>query len=225
MSEMTSRPEIAGWFYRLLEEHDISASVSCVVKTGELIKVARTFPWPPHIIESWRAENPFYFAFKAIITGLAQMQERLGIFEPVDFIFDDQSESEQCRAAWDLLKISVTPELRNLMGEKPLFLDDKRYKPLQAADLFAWWVRKWKSEGNEEAIKRLKFPWGAKKHIRQLHMIFEEEDFQVEFNKTTLPDSIARAQISDPAVTLSEIEKRETGIKMTLPDPTSRLRF
>src|SRR3990172_9989052 len=41
MSERAGQPEIAAWFYRTLEDHDIKAAVSCTVMTGELVEVQR----------------------------------------------------------------------------------------------------------------------------------------------------------------------------------------
>jgi hypothetical protein len=52
--------------------------------------------------------------------------------------------------------------------------------PLQAADLYAWWILKWEREGLIEAVRDLPFPWVIQKNIPRLAMRFRERDFLVE---------------------------------------------
>ncbi len=63
-------------------------------------------------------ENPYYFAFKAITDALAQHQADLGIDEPVDIIFDDESEKVRLAGVWDMLKLSSLPEIRKNMRSR-----------------------------------------------------------------------------------------------------------
>jgi hypothetical protein len=158
------------------------------------------------------------------IDGLLQHQIQLGIHEPVDFIFDQESEIEPLREAWDLMKLSSTPEFRKLMGEKPIDQDDKKVMPLQAADLYAWWVRHWRINNIKDGVEKLKFPWPVSKDITRLDMEFGEKDFRIEIERGLRSEALARASFSNTATAaaLSELEKREAGIKMTLPDPSSR---
>src|SRR5205814_2744842 len=41
MNEMVRRPEIAAYFYRLIEDHDILAAISFVIDTAALTRVIR----------------------------------------------------------------------------------------------------------------------------------------------------------------------------------------
>ena len=183
MHEQASRPEIAAWFYRVIERHDIKAAVSCVIHTDELVKVNRSIRYPSNIVNVQEIENPYYFGFKAIIDVLAQNQSELGILEPVDFIFDEQSEKGRVLKAWGLIKSSSAPEFAELMGEIPVYGNDKDMMPLQAADLYAWWILKWEREGLIEAVRVLPFAWKAKKNIPRLAMRFSERDFLTETSK------------------------------------------
>jgi hypothetical protein len=223
MNEMTRRPEIAGWFYKVIEEQNVTAAISCVVRTAELVKVVSETSWPPFITNIKSIANPYNFAFKAIIDGLLQHQVKLGVLEPVDFIFDQESEIGPLREAWDLMKLSAGAEFRKLMGEKPIDLDDKKVMPLQAADLYAWWVRHWRINSVKDGIEQLKFPWPVSRDITRLDMEFGEKDFRAEIEKGLRPDALARARLSVPATAaaLREAEKHESGITMTLPDPSS----
>jgi hypothetical protein len=183
MREMAGRPEIAGWFYRVIEEHDIKAALSCVIKTDELVKVNRGIRYPAYIVNTEMMENPYYFAFKAIIDVLAQQQVKLGLTEPVDFIFDEELEKRRVLEGWDLMKANSAPEFAALMGDTPAYRDDKKLKPLQAADLYAWWILKWERDKREEWARDLPFPWGIKKDIPRLAMSFGERDFWIEASK------------------------------------------
>lgn len=223
MSQMTSRMEIAAHFYRLIEAAQPAAAISCVIHTRELRQAVRNFPWPPEIRETARLENPYFFGFRAITDVFAQYQEHMKINEPVDFIFDDESEKILLHDAWDWMKLASARHVRRWMGNAPLFLKDDVCMPLQAADLYAWWVRKWQIEGNADGVAKLDFPWRAHQQIPRLHMEFREEHFLGEFARGLRPEARARWAVTDPKAALREQEEREAGIAMTLPDPSSPL--
>jgi hypothetical protein len=218
MNEMAHSIEIAGWFYRAIEESKITAAISCAIKTSELVNVVKTFPWPPEITNVKSIKNPYYFAFKAITDMVAQYQTQLGIDEPVDFIFDDESEKVKLSGIWDMIKLSSSPEFRKNMGDEPAFKKDDKVLPLQAADLYAWWIRKWYNDRVVDWDKTLPFPWGMKRNIRRIHCEFGEKDFLVEFEKALRPEARARWNIADPVAALRELERRESGLK-TFHDP------
>ena len=178
MKEMKRDLERCHWFYQVIEKH-VKAAVSCTVLTSGLIKAVREFPWPPWINEVHVLENPYYFAFKAITDMLAQHQEKLQITGPVDFVFDNESEKERCIAAWDELKRNSRPDIAVLMGDTPTYKDDKTTLPLQAADLYAYWVRQWQLEGIEDGIEKLKFPWRVEREVPRIDFRFGEADFEL----------------------------------------------
>jgi hypothetical protein len=49
MNQMSRKPEIAGWFYRVLEEFDVKASIACIINTSELVEVERSIIYPPYV--------------------------------------------------------------------------------------------------------------------------------------------------------------------------------
>jgi hypothetical protein len=231
-SEMVQSPERlerSGWFERVLRDH-VTALISCVVRTEELVKVVREIKWPVKVVNADKLGNPYYFAFHAIMNKLAQYQEQLGISEPVYFVFDDEGEKKNTLQGWDRIKLSVTPEVRKLMGSTPTYRDDKQFLPLQGADLFAYWVRQMELNKIKGVPEGSLYPWRASvpKDRKEgerfwLHMEFREQDFRIETAKWTTPEVIARAQMNDEevAAALRDLEQRERGIKMTLPDPSS----
>jgi hypothetical protein len=221
MSEWRNDTHIAAFFYRLIEAAPITGAISCAINTADLVKVVRAFEWPPEIERDEKMENPYYFGFKAITDLMAQAQHDLGINEPVDFVFDDDGEKNLTQEAWDWLLLSSAPEFRKNMGATPHYDKDERLKPLQAADLYAWWVRKWVSEGTENWLRDLPFPWSRQRDIRRVHWNAREQDFWAEFKRGLNPEALARARVTNPKAALRELEKRERGIRMSLPDPSS----
>lgn len=180
MHEMaTSRMEFAGYFYRVIEEFDVLAAISCVIRTDDLRKVLREIRLPD-IPNIQRLENPYYLGFRCIIETLARHQRQLRLGEePIDFIFDDQSEKAALVGAWDLMKFAATPDIQPLLGDTPIFRPDDKVMPLQAADLYAWWVLKWQREGDSDAgVRDFRFAWEAKRKINRLHVEYTEDELR-----------------------------------------------
>ncbi len=184
MNEMVRSPEIAGYFYRTIEEFTIKASIACVINTKELVEVERSVIYPSNISNPNSADNPYYWGFKYITGLLAERQNLIGLNEPIDFVFDDESEKVKIPHAWDLMKIAAQPETARFMGDTPIFRDDKKVMPLQAADLYAWWAFKWQREGVRDWATLLPFPWGAKKNIPRIAAYFGRRSFLFDISKT-----------------------------------------
>jgi hypothetical protein len=190
MYEMSQRTEIAAWFYRLIEEHDLRAAISCTINVSDLTKVCAAIRWPARMTNLEAVSNPYYFAFRAVIDILAQYQGQLKIDAPVDFIFDEESEKANTLKHAELIKINSAPEFAKLMGGTPIYLNDKSTMPLQAADLYAWWVRKWEREKIIEWGETMPFAWSVKKNIPRLTMSFSERDFWTEYSRALAKISV-----------------------------------
>nr|UXE45024.1 hypothetical protein Hi04_10k_c4039_00032 [uncultured bacterium] len=88
--------------------------------------------------------NSYFIAFWMLLSIFVQNQKRVGFSEPIDFVFDDQVvEKKKVIDTWGHFLQAAPPEVRPLIGIEPVFLDDKQFKPLQAADLMAWHTREW----------------------------------------------------------------------------------
>lgn len=177
MNEWSHQTEIAGWFYRLVEAFDIKAAMACVINTKELVEVEKSIKYPPYITNPNSADNPYYWGFKYIVGTLAQWQKRLDLLEPIDFIFDNDSEQEKIPRAWKHLKAAAAPPISQMMGEMPIYRDDKKTMPLQAADLYAWWVLKWQRENIADWAYKMPFPWEKKKNLKSLSAYFGRKSF------------------------------------------------
>lgn len=172
------RLESTSWLYRIIERH-ASAAISCAVKIDELHKVWDSITWPPSARDPQQLRNPYYCGFLGLINGVAQAQAQIGLSEPIDFIFDEETEKGPILGGWDGLKENSHPELRPFLGDTPAWKNDETLMPLQAADLYAWWVRKWYVERAPEWWQHWPFPWRlARKEFPRIHVTMAEPDFR-----------------------------------------------
>jgi hypothetical protein len=196
----------AEMFYQVIETH-VVAAFSCTIDTAGLSRSVRGFPWPSWISEPERLANPYYFAFKAITEGVAQFQEYFKLFEPVHFVFDEHSSKVPCLEGWDLIKQNSRSEVAKYLGDVPAFKNEEDALPLQAADLYAYWVRRWEVDGNKQGIQDLAFPWKAAVDIPRLAASFVEDDFTKEWEKSVAVHTLRRAGVPDAAILLSSKPK------------------
>jgi hypothetical protein len=120
----------------VLDKH-MPVQVYCVVVLDDFEMVLKDT-----IAPAW-LHNPYYLAFWTLVSSFARRQQIVGFTEPVDFIFDDQAEKKRIRAAWAAFVESAPDHIRPSIGAAPVFMDDTKVKPLQAADLMAWHTREW----------------------------------------------------------------------------------
>lgn len=110
-------------------------------------------------VDFGRWENPFVFLFRGLIDHFHTMREQIEpivpLSETVDFIFDNQAEKSFILAAWDEYIDARTDDIRDYYGAAPRFEDDQKFLPLQAADLWAWWVREWYEEDADDLPARM----------------------------------------------------------------------
>ena len=166
--------EKQGFFYRIIEQH-VAATLAVAVPIPALEKVAKEFGGV--LIDF----NPYLFAFKAMVNLVAQNQHDLmSASEPIDFLFDEQQgEKDLIVKAWDMYKSSIPMRERKVTGSPPRFLNSKTHMPVQAADLAAWWHRKWFRENR--SIRGWPYPWKELKPLGYLKFSFEEAEYRENF--------------------------------------------
>ena len=82
--------------------------------------------------------------------GREALQDLIPLTEKVDFYFDDQTEKSIILRGWDDFVAEMPDdEIKQYYGATPRFENDQDFLPLQAADLWAWWVREWYERGRE----------------------------------------------------------------------------
>lgn len=160
MAQNSERLSRVPAFYRLIEKY-ASMSVSSSVDLNALDR-AKNRIWSPGLVIDWGYLNsPYLVAFRALMDvfhqNRNQMREIIPLDQKIDFIFDVQAERPIIDGFWAEYLNQRPKNLRDLYGSKPRFENDMEYLPLQAADLWAWWVRKWTEEGTPEKIENSDF--------------------------------------------------------------------
>lgn len=88
-------------------------------------------------------DSAFAWTLFALVTGVAHSIGNLPQYQAhtLAFVFDDTSERTKIEQMWDSLAMSFPQEIRKRLAERPLFVSDKEFQPLQAAHAMAWNVR------------------------------------------------------------------------------------
>jgi hypothetical protein len=92
-----------------------------------------------------------------VVSGLARYAAQEGITTPIEFIFDEQSGVDTDVAMFfSELKKALPIEAQKLIEGTPFFKSDrdKRYMPLQAADMLAWHLRREHETGSVLPLTR-----------------------------------------------------------------------
>jgi hypothetical protein len=85
--------------------------------------------------------------YHSIIQAAFEWEIENGIFEKVDFIFDEQmGQSDKVQANFSLFHQLAPPMIKELFGQRPSHADDIAVKPLQAADMLAWHIHRYHYE-------------------------------------------------------------------------------
>ena len=202
MTEMAGIPERMARvpaFFWLIEKH-VLLSLSCTVNIRDLQR-AKARIWVPHLKIDWGfLNNPYLFAWRALMdmfhTNKHLIDQILPTNQKVDFYFDKQSEKGIILKIWDEYVAKRPDHVRNLFGVRPHFEDDKEFMPLQAADLWAWWVRKWFDDCTPEKIEHCDFgKWRSTRTDYPKIAISISEDDIVKFMIETMREQLEPGRI------------------------------
>jgi hypothetical protein len=171
MSEMARSPEGTArseLFYRVIEKHDL-LPISCRMNIDDFLQAKQRLK----LLETqwnWAINlgpwfNPYFFVFHALVDNFykrrPELEKLIPLGERVNFIFDKQTE-EALLPSWNDHVAARPEDDQRYYGAKPRFEDDQDFLALQAADLWAWWVRKWYEEDATDAPDRMKaFDFGV----------------------------------------------------------------
>jgi hypothetical protein len=147
-------------FLKVIEDHAL-VYVSAKINIAEL-RSARSRIVVPNINIDWGVfANPYFVAFRCLMDNLHASRPRMGhvlpLSDKIDFYFDNRTDKKAIVTMWDDYVARRRDEVRRYFGANPRFEDDEEFLPLQAADFWAWWVRKWYLEGTPEKIPRWDF--------------------------------------------------------------------
>jgi hypothetical protein len=160
-----SRDEKLKLLVGVLEDYGvvgISASVPHRVFSGWFCKAPAPF------------NNPYVMLLYGVIMRLLRYARSIDYRDKVDLIFDTQlDQMENVMAAWAGFVRDAPDEFRPLLGDPPMFRNDKTTLPLQAADLHAGWLREMNT-AQELGKQQLMPPWHPRgEHIRREYNFME----------------------------------------------------
>lgn len=145
--------------YGVIERY-VQSAVVVTIKLDDLVSAVKGLLLPRSVTKQRELKNPYFLALTGVYDTLLKHPETIPA--PVEVLFDSQSEYDRVMKAWrDASAVAPAGSgFSRMKGSPPSFRDDASHLPLQAADLLAWWVRKWESEGawGEQNPKFL-FPW------------------------------------------------------------------
>lgn len=165
--------EHAKWHYYTLRQY-AQGAVTMVIPIKPLKRIAAEF-------DLERYSNPYMWGIKGIVNCTAQYQKEWGVHDPIDFIFDDRSEEDQVKEAWDFYLETIPEKVRNLTGQKPIFGSDDDFLQLQGADLWAWWARRKWLEKRTIQHDEFPIPWGELSDLPTMAFEWTEADMRQEF--------------------------------------------
>ncbi len=141
-------------FYRVIEKH-CELAMSAKINTRELQSAISRIVIPNTAVD-WRWwRNPYNITFRILMDmfhshwAVGAQQVTLSESGPVSFIFDDRTEKLPILQGWADFMSNRSPDIRELYGDQPQFHSDKKVIPLQAADFWAWWRRRWYEQNQE----------------------------------------------------------------------------
>lgn len=168
--------ERAMFHYRLIERAPIYG-IGCAIPVRPLQKVVDELRIPPAY------SNPYLLAWRAILTLAIEGAKILGLIDPIEFIFDDQSDKVHIIRSWQAFYDTMPVITRQRIRGQPSFPKDDEVLPLQAADMLAWWARK-QYLSDKSNMKAL-FPdeWTRGKDPHLLFAEMAEEQIRSQFLK------------------------------------------
>jgi hypothetical protein len=118
--------------------------VSTSIRHDEFNQYIKSLPTPLRTLTS---DSPYVLLAQSLMTYVAEMSPIVGLTEPCDFVFD-----EQCGFSDELLRLwpsykqiaqqTSKTDMPSFLGSPPIFRDDATFLPLQAADMYAWSLRR-----------------------------------------------------------------------------------
>lgn len=134
-------------------------------------------------------DYPYTLAFYGVMQALFAVQEREGVSQPVDFIFDEQGKQiGRALEAWKHWVEFAPDRYKPMIGRRPVSGDDKTDLPLQGADIVAWKVRReWVEKRTGGDFAKRFVPWSISTKVdvwTREAMRFQMDHFQ-DFKRVT----------------------------------------
>ncbi|HEV2359907.1 MAG TPA: DUF3800 domain-containing protein, partial [bacterium] len=89
-----------------------------------------------------RIDDPYFPCFYQVLVAVIKFQIQNQWTQKIDFVFDEHGGVGHRTVLWyDAFKKAYPKESRTYLSGPPIFRDDKKFLPLQAADLYAGQIK------------------------------------------------------------------------------------
>jgi Protein of unknown function (DUF3800) len=165
-------------FYRVIERY-VSGGFSCIVPVKDVEAAYTKFP-----LQLKKLPSVYSLMFSAVLDWVCnpRAQADLGISGKVKFIFDTQMvEETDITDRWNGLFALMPDSTKELLEGMPQFEREEDFMPLQAADFYAWWVRRHWREHPKHGVSlgypyKWVFPWPSERTIPFFEVSWSEAE-------------------------------------------------
>jgi hypothetical protein len=120
-------------FADLIQEYD-PVRIDCTLLRADFEHFRQGLPGG-----AW--SDPYFICFYSVVGLCLEYLSGQNENALCDFIFDEQGEVGSHAVGWWSAAKLLDEQLAEGMGSEPTFRSDKKFLPLQAADLYAWQIR------------------------------------------------------------------------------------
>jgi hypothetical protein len=142
------RGQFGGWGNAARDER--LASLVRIIKETALASIfalVRRADFTKHLGQLRGAgfKTPYPLVYYSLMSvTLRCLRDNSLISEKIDFIFDEQLRlSDTVQSIYTRVLAAMPDSMRSRIGGRPIHGSDRKFLPLQAADLFAWHIRRW----------------------------------------------------------------------------------
>jgi hypothetical protein len=153
--KMAEANSLRGEFWKWTEEerNQKLSELTYIIRKHVMFSVSAVLWWDSYrdIQAQYPAypQSPYEILFHNVMGSTVKHIMGLRVPEKVEFIFDEQGKEGKCaREAFELAKAHIPSEMLSYVGYEPRHKSDKDFLPLQAADMYAWQVRRFLSDNS-----------------------------------------------------------------------------
>ena len=182
MNEMAHRMDDVPGFYKVISRH-LPYSITIALREQDFSN-ARGRVWSDNSTIIWGPQdninNSLYlFLVNYLFDACWQhdgIRKWLGYDEKIDIYLDNNVATKWVLEDWDEWVSGMPEHFRHFAGNAPTLVDDEEFLPMQAADFWAWWVRKGYEEGSIDDIFSGNFGTWLGDRIPGVSMLMNEDD-------------------------------------------------
>jgi hypothetical protein len=155
-------------------------------------------------------KNPYIFCYFGLIRKLLEFHDRLGIDGKIQLFFDKKDDvSREASHLYSFFKSVQPPAFQNLLNGTPIFENDEKVLPLQAADMLVWSLRRKAEQRNKDEIN---YAWNNLFPDKHLVLNMTDDALLTIANNMSKVEGIEDTRTRKGSIVLPEIKKKKSKI-------------